>query len=242
MTEPYSLYQPDAAGPVVLVCEHASNAAPAEFGPLGLDPAQMAAHIAWDPGALPVARAMADRIGAALVAGTISRLIYDLNRPPDAPGAMPGISDGVVIALNQGLSPAARAARAAAIHAPFHAQLAETLAARQGAILVTVHSFTPVYQGRTRTTALGVLHDSDPRLADALLAEAPAQFGPVRRNDPYGPEDGVTHTLQRHGDDRLNVMLEIRSDLIATAQQQTEMAGALSDWLAAALHRLEVPV
>ena len=41
-----------ASSPLVLVCEHASNAIPARWGDLGLSMAERRAHIAWDPGAL----------------------------------------------------------------------------------------------------------------------------------------------------------------------------------------------
>ena len=39
----------------------------------------------------------------------------------------------------------------------------------------------------------------------------------IERNEPYGPADGVTHSLIVHGIKRglMNVMLEVRSDLIS---------------------------
>jgi predicted N-formylglutamate amidohydrolase len=94
-------------------------------------------------------------------------------------------------------------------------------------VLVTVHSFTPVYFGQPRDGALGILHDDDPRLADAMLkAASAAGLEGVRRNYPYGPQDGVTHTLRKHGLTRqiANVMLEIRNDLITDADGQAEWA------------------
>ena len=53
--------------PVLLVCEHASNALPALWGNLGLSPDQTRAHIAWDPGALGLARGLAQRLDATLI-------------------------------------------------------------------------------------------------------------------------------------------------------------------------------
>ena len=98
-------------------------------------------------------------------------------------------------------------------------------------MLVTVHSFTPVYKGQTRAVEIGILHDVDARLADAVLQVA-AGYN-VQRNAPYGPADGVTHTLRRHALPRrlLNVMLEVRNDLIATSEDCAEMAETLVDWL-----------
>ena len=59
---------------------------------------------------------------------------------------------------------------------------------------------------------------------------------PVRRNEPYGPADGVTHTLRTHALPRglANVMIEVRHDLIADAGSQEAMAQRLARWLVAA--------
>ena len=103
---------------------------------------------------------------------------------------------------------------------------------------MTIHSFTPIYFGQPRATEIGVLHDIDSRLADDLLGLSANHLpGLVERNQPYGPADGVTHTLKEHAikEGRLNVMIEIRNDLIATASQQEAMARAIGRALTAAL-------
>ena len=57
------------------------------------------------------------------------------------------------------------------------------------------------------------------------------------RNQPYGPEDGVTHTLRFHALPLglLNVMIEIRNDLISDRSEQVGMARRLADYLQEAL-------
>lgn len=232
----------DGRGAFVLVCEHAANAIPADLGTLGLDRELLAAHIAWDPGALAVAREMARRLDAPLVAARLSRLVYDCNRPPTASDSIPEVSEVHPIPGNVGLSPAARRARAERVYAPFRAALTACLEARlappRRPALLTIHSFTPVFKGRARDLHLGVLHDSDPRLADALLALAAADGDlVVRRNAPYGPADGVTHTLATHAVPRglKNAMLEIRNDQIATPETQRAMAARLAGYATAAL-------
>lgn len=240
--EPIDVRRADARAPVVVVCEHASNRIPGGATALGLPQAAGQAHIAWDPGALGVADALADALGATRVAGTVSRLVYDLNRPPSAPDAMPARSETYDIPGNAALDDAGRKARVEAVYNPFHNRLAGLLAVRSDPILVTVHSFTPVYHGQPRETRIGILHDTDARLADAMLDTAPMNLGPVRRNDPYGPADGVTHMLVRHGvsEGRLNVMIEIRNDLITTPAEQQEMGERLADWLVRALEELDI--
>ena len=233
--EVVEVINPSGAGAFVIVCEHASNFIPAEFDALGLDEAAQASHIAWDPGALAVAKTLSARLDAPLVAQRVSRLLYDCNRPPEAASAVPEISEIYPVPGNAGLSPADRQARADRFYAPFRDTLSACIDRRIEAgcapAIITVHSFTPVYKGVRRQTELGILHDSDTRFADALLeATKTGRELKVERNQPYGPADGVTHTLVVHGIARglCNVMLEIRNDLLGTAACQTE----IGEWLA----------
>ena len=236
---------PSGAGRCLIVCEHASNAIPAGFDNLGLEGAALDSHIAWDPGALALARAMSALLDAPLVAQRVSRLLYDCNRPPEAESAVPALSEVTRIPGNTGLSAAAREARVARFYVPFRDALAACIERRTDSgrppAIVTVHSFTPVYHGVRRETGLGILHDTDTRLADALLETTKDGMDlVVRRNRPYGPEDGVTHTLVEHGLSRglLNVMLEVRNDLIGDGASQAAMARWLSRCLTAALAAL----
>jgi predicted N-formylglutamate amidohydrolase len=241
---PVEVVNPSASAPLLLVCEHASNHIPTEFADLGLDPATRQSHVAWDPGAMAVATHLGALLDARLVAGTVSRLVYDCNRPPEAPDAMPAHSELFDIPGNANLGNAERAHRSQTIYAPFRAALAASLTqAPQPRALVTVHSFTPVYMGKSRAVELGILHDEDSRLADEMLRLAP-QFMKmdVQRNAPYGPENGVTHTLRLHGigNGILNVMLEIRNDLIVTGDQQRNVAGRIARLLSESLTNLGV--
>ena len=244
-----SLLGPDEDGPVevsraggesdiVLVCEHAASRLPAALGGLGLSETVRQSHVAWDIGALAVARMLSETLDAALVAQAYSRLAYDCNRPPESPDAIPERSEVFDVPGNRGLDDAARRQRAEALYHPFHAAIESLLDARQTQgrkpVLVTVHSFTPVYFGIARDGELGILHDADPRFAEAMLdAASAAGLEDVRRNYPYSAADGVTHTLRRHGVPRdiPNVMLEIRNDLVATGPGQAEWARRIAGLL-----------
>ncbi len=239
------ILNPDGRGAAIIVCEHASNHIPATWGDLGLDAAARQSHAAWDPGAAPVARRLAEALDAPLVAGAVSRLVYDCNRPPDDPSAMPAQSETIAVPGNAGLSAAERAARVRAVYAPFTDALSALIARRQAAgapfALVTIHSFSPTWFGTPRAVEIGILHDADTRLADAILAGAGVlSHRDIRRNAPYGPEDGVTHTLRAHGlaNDLPNVMIELRNDLLATPAAQERMAGEVLRLLCPALAAL----
>lgn len=238
----FSLINPDGDANLVVVCEHASNFIPPIYADLGLSTETLQTHIAWDPGALAVAEILANRLDAPLIRQNVSRLVYDCNRPPDAEAAMPPISEIYPVPGNDNLAQQERAARAQTFYQPFRDALAGLIAHKSSGqrqpALVTVHSFNPTYMQQVRDYGLGILHDRDQRLADLLLAQMQTENRlDVRRNMPYGPADGVTHTLQVHALPRQlpNVMLEIRNDLIATPNHQTAMAEWLADHLSSAL-------
>ncbi|WP_157015010.1 N-formylglutamate amidohydrolase [Mesorhizobium xinjiangense] len=236
---------PQGTGQIVLACEHASSFIPPEFGNLGLTDTALESHIAWDPGALAVAQRLSSLLDAPLVAQRVSRLVYDCNRPLSSPGAIPVRSEVHAVPGNAGLSEAERSERANRFCKPFRKALDACLDARMEShgkpLLVTIHSFTPIYFGVRREVELGILHDGDTRLADAMLALIEGNAEPVvRRNEPYGPDDGVTHTLKMHGLSRgiPNVMLEIRNDLIANPTGQAEWAARLAALLRRAVRDL----
>ena len=242
---PFEVVNADGASPVLLICEHASADIPPEYAHLGLPPDQRRSHVAWDPGALGVARKMAQELDAVLIAGTLSRLLYELNRPPTNPAAMPVKSEVIDVPGNVDLPERERNRRIAHIYKPFHGRVAEALARRKAPVIVTVHSFTPVYHGKPREVEIGLLHDADSRLADGILSlVADHSDHVVMRNAPYGPADGVMHTLNIHGDanGHPNLMIEVRNDLIETQAQQEDMGRLLAGWIAEALARLDADV
>lgn len=242
---PVTVFNPNGQSRVVLVCEHASCFIPQAFGGLGLDDAAQQSHIAWDPGALEVARRLADHLDAKLVAANVSRLVYDCNRPPSAHDAMPARSEAIDVPGNAALTDAQRRNRTEKYYDPFRARLRDVIATTRDPVIVTVHSFTPVFLGKPRSVEIGILHDTDERLADAMAQMAATHTrANVKVNVPYGPQDGVTHTLKEHAIParHLNVMLEIRNDLIADPAQQEHMGNCLAGWLTDALTALNVSV
>lgn len=239
-----------ATHPVVLVCEHASSFMPEEFNRLGLDEKAAKSHIAWDPGASALAHQLSKELNAVLVESTVSRLLYDCNRPPHSPTAIRDRSEIYDIPGNKNLSASERQHRVKSFYVPFEKALAHTLASHLcKPIIITLHSFTPVYNGVQREVDIGVLHDSDQRLADAMLNCAKDQFNGnqfpntqlnIQRNEPYGPTDEVTHTLKHHAGQYqfLNAMIEIKSDLIASPASQKSMAQYLYHWITHAIQQL----
>jgi predicted N-formylglutamate amidohydrolase len=218
--------------PWVLVCEHASNRLPKSLGSLGLPGSELERHIAWDIGAEQVARLLSGLIDAPLVLQRYSRLAYDCNRPPDSADAMPEISETTHIPGNRNLTSDEKLRRTREIYRPFHATIADLLDRRAAegtrSVVVTIHSFTPVYKGKPRAVELGILHDRDTGLADQLITSFPTVD--ARLNEPYGPRDGVLHTLNLHAAPRglRHAMIEIRNDFLLDERGHVEWAGRLS--------------
>jgi predicted N-formylglutamate amidohydrolase len=223
-------------GPVLFLCDHASNALPP--GGLGLEAGLLSTHIAYDIGAGAVTRALAKAYGAPALLGSWSRLLIDLNRGPDDPTLVMKLSDGSIIPGNQGADAAEVARRIARFHAPYHAAIdAQLDLIGPDAVLVSMHSFTPAWKGRPRRWEVGVLYDRDRRLALPLMTRlADAGFA-VGDNEPYsGALEG--DTLWRHGTcrDLPHVLIEIRQDLIGTDEQAQAFALRLKPVLDAALN------
>jgi predicted N-formylglutamate amidohydrolase len=223
------------ASPIFLVCEHAGRLIPKSLESLGLPDHELERHISYDIGAEPVARRLAGRLDAPLVLQRYSRLVYDCNRPPDSPSAIPEVSELTRIPANLGLTEVQRQARINAIYQPFHRKVERLIDRRLGlgqrVIFVTIHSFTPVFKTIPRTMHIGLLFDQDRRFTDIVgsLLKNVEMFD-VRYNEPYGPADGVCHTLNVHAGVRglPYSMIEIRNDLIQTESGQVEWADRLA--------------
>ena len=229
---PFIAVNKDGRSPYVLVCEHASRLIPRKLGNLGLPEAELTRHIAWDIGAENVARLLSRLMDAPLMLQRYSRLAYDCNRPPESPDSIPEVSELTAIPGNRKLGAEERLSRMREIYRPFHDGVSQVLDRRAAAgirsLVVSIHSFTPVYKGKPRSVELGIVHDRDTTLSAKLIKSFPNVD--ARLNEPYGPKDGVLHTLNMHGFTRglQHAMIEIRNDLVSAERGQDEWAQRLS--------------
>lgn len=208
--------------PFVLICEHASNHIPAEYGKLGLNDQDLLRHIAWDVGAANVTRALSKRLDASAFLGGYSRLLIDLNRPLHVADSIPLRSEATDIPGNLSLDAVEKERRQQLMFHPFQDRLRAHLEKRTADgrrnVLIAVHSFTPVYLGQQRSWHAGVLFDKADKLGNALIAQL--SIDPllnVGANVPYGVSADADYALVVHGDQLGNpaALIEIRNDLIA---------------------------
>ena len=209
--------------PYVLLCEHASNVIPAEYGHLGLDEAELQRHIAWDIGAAPLARLLSQHLDAPLFLSGYSRLLIDCNRPLGTPTSIPERSEDTIIPGNAGLSAAERSRRAVEYFEPFRRLVAAELDRRTAleipTIVLGVHSFTPVFHGIRRLWQTGVLYANSARFGQDLICQLAKDPGlAVGDNQPYRIEPEHDYTVPVHGDGRCvpAALLEVRQDLLQT--------------------------
>ncbi len=238
---PFTIVNPAGPAPLVFTGDHAGNRFPRACGTLGLPAPRLGEHIAWDIGAAEVARLLAARFDAPLVLSAYSRLVIDCNRTLDDPSSIAAESDGVDIPGNRGLDPAERRRRAEALFFPYHDAIAAIVAAKERAgrapALISIHSFTPVYQAAARPWQVAVLWNEDDRLAaPALAAFRRDRTLVVGDNEPYSGRDGVGYTIVEHAEKagRLHILFEVRQDLIATPAGAGRWAGIVGDALAEA--------
>jgi predicted N-formylglutamate amidohydrolase len=240
--KPFDLVPGSAKGRLVLFCDHARNALPPAYGDLGLSRETLGRHIAYDIGAEAVARRLAALTGAPAALALFSRLLIDPNRGEDDPTLVMRISDGALIPGNARIGAQEIARRVEAFWRPYRnacAGLIDSTLAR-GAVpaLLGLHSFTPSLKGCARPWQVGVLWDSDPRLALPLIEALRAENLVVGDNEPY---DGALRgdSMYEHSTRRglPGALIEIRQDLLETPGQREAWAARLARMLPPILAR-----
>jgi predicted N-formylglutamate amidohydrolase len=222
------------------VVDHASARIPRSLSDLGVPQSQLQRHIAWDIGALAVARSVSEALDAPMVAQNYSRLVIDCNRHPKVATSIPTVSESTGIPGNIGLSDAQRLARRVAIFDPYHERIAALLDERKAAgrptILVSQHSMTDIYNGVRREMHAAVLYNRDRRFAGLLLDMLRREDHlHIADNQPYFVSDATDFSIPNHGEARQlpHVEIEIRQDLLLEEAGQrewgTRIAGALRD-------------
>lgn len=222
---------------LIISCEHGGNRVPRPYrrlfqgGEAALD-----THRGLDIAALPAARSIARRLGAPLVYSETTRLLVDLNRSLHHKAL-----------FSEFTRDAGTEARKEILNKHYHpyrdridALVASTRAAKQTAIHLSIHSFTPRLGQQPRNADIGLLYDpariGESRFCRALRAELLERRPDmkVRLNYPYrGNADGFTTWLRKHygGASYLGIEIEIN-------QKHAAGIGEISRWLSDALSSL----
>lgn len=228
---PFEILGTPGEGGFLVIGDHASNRVPDDVD-LGIDPAFLGAHIAWDIGVAPVARLITQNDNFAAFLGGYSRLVVDLNRDAHDPAAVPVESDGLAIPGNA-FSAIETDIRLQRFHRPYHDHLQQLLALHRPKLILSLHSFTPALESKpneARPWEVGVLyndHETASKLAIPFLEDAGYLVGDQL---PYSGKV-LNATMNRHAEANNipYIGIEMRQDLSSTAVGQARYARILSD-------------
>jgi predicted N-formylglutamate amidohydrolase len=227
----------DHAG-VLLTCEHASSRLPEPWAWPAEDLRLVDTHWAIDLGVADVTRKLARAIGAPAVLARFTRLLVDANRAVGDPSMFRTVADGHPVVLNADLTEAEKALRIERFHAPYHAAADLMLARYPNAVVLSMHSFTPIYEaGPPRPMEIGVLFDEEEEVSAAIAEALERQGWAVALNEPYSGKDGLIYSATRHAHrhGRRALELEIRQDLAQDESRHERLVTSLAHALGHAL-------
>ena len=230
---PYTLLNPEVVGPFIFSCEHASNNLPSDVTPTAVDVHFLQTHWGWDIGAESVTRHLVDGTNSQGILATHSRLWIDLNRSLNRTDLVRLEAEGHRLSFNQDLTSEDHTQRLQQIYKPFHSAY-HTLVQRRRrqappVILISVHSFTPVWDGVVRTMDIGVLFDECEELG-LKLAELLKKEGLfVEINAPYTGRGGLMYSVEDKGKRHQcpHLELEINQAIICTPERQVYVAAKI---------------
>lgn len=122
-------------------------------------------HWGYDIGAYDAMVSLANYMEAPWIASQFSRLIIDANRSLDSDTLIRQEADGEM--LNMNLKPSDRDFRIDNFWKPYRSMLSNMISDYPSLeYLISIHSFTPVYQGKERKCEIGILYlENDEKFA-----------------------------------------------------------------------------
>lgn len=215
----------DGSSRVLLTCEHASNRLPAPWTWPEGDRRLIEQHWAIDIGADAFTRDLADALNGVGVVARFTRLLVDPNRPLDSPTLFRTEADGLPVSLNTGLSEADRIRRIEGYYRPYHAAIDRCIEAIRPTLVLAIHSFTPVFEGKPRSVEIGVLHSEQLALAQEWRHSLAGSGMDVRVDEPYSGGAGFMYSPYYHAllADCPAIELEFRQDILGDPARRPEL-------------------
>ena len=205
---------------------------------------------------------MGERYNVTSVASRFSRLYIDPNRPRDSSTLFRDTADGAPILLSTGkllrqslrltitfligLSAQAREKRINLCYKPFHEQLCKVNIQEEPDLILSIHSFTPNYEGQTRKVEIGVLYQDDELLAQKFNEFFVGANYISRLNEPWSGKEGFMYSADQHSKRSFEnlyegipkgkkrsaaIMLEMRQDLIVDAPWRRRVVELVEQFL-----------
>ena len=241
VTRPFIRLTPNRLEPFVLTCEHARGQLPKGVRANAAERSVLRSHFGSDIGAWELTREAASRLGTGATGGRWSRLWIDLNRGAGDPMLVRAEAEGQRLGWNQCIGAPEIARRYREVHTPYHNEIDREIVHRltHGVrpVLLAIHTFTPVWNGRPRRFDAGVLYDENRREATQLVAALREAGLEVRYNQPYSGKRGLMYSIDRHGRQHRLPCLELEINQALFARRGT--AARLGRVVAGGLHEIE---
>jgi predicted N-formylglutamate amidohydrolase len=195
---------------LILTCEHGGNEVPEQYRQLfAKQPHVLLTHRGYDIGALELADWLSKELKSPLIFSTTSRLLVDLNRSTR--------SRSLFSLFTKPLSSEEKQEVLRAFYFPYRQKVAESIERylQQGknVLHLSIHSFTPILNGKKRKADIAFLYDPQRELEKEVCKNIAGRMPSslvVRHNYPYkGNADGLTTSLRNLFSESKYVGIEI---------------------------------
>lgn len=189
---------------VIFTCEHAGNEVPEKYQSLFYNCTEiLQSHRGWDPGAWSIANVLSSELKSPVFGCLTTRLLIEANRSMDSAQLFSKFTDS--------LSASEKESLIQKIYKPYRDAVQREIEKSINPVLhLSIHSFTPVWNGAERKTDIGILFDPSRNTESSFseqLKNNLQDYLPTYQlhfNEPYkGTDDGFTTWLRKHyADDR----------------------------------------
>ena len=219
--------------------DHASNFVPKENNNLGMLNSFLNKHIAYDVGVKELSLDLSNRLKCKVIQGKYSRLLIDLNRDLNDPTVIPEIVDGKIIPGNIGLSKSELRLRVKKIYNKYHHEINRTIKNKKVKVILSLHSFNPIFKNKRRLLEFGILSNEDKNLSSIIIDQLKVQKLNVGDNKPYRG-NLIGDSMYRHGlKNKLpHALIEVRNDLLSNPTKIKRVSRLLHKTVVKSLKKL----
>eukprot|EP01102_Stenamoeba_stenopodia_P014860 TRINITY_DN4997_c0_g1_i1.p1 TRINITY_DN4997_c0_g1~~TRINITY_DN4997_c0_g1_i1.p1 ORF type:complete len:320 (+),score=58.94 TRINITY_DN4997_c0_g1_i1:55-1014(+) len=223
---------------VLITAEHAAVTLPPGVTWPKEDQWLVGTHWSYDPGSYDFTKEIASSMGGVpYVTANFSRLYVDPNRPLSSDTLFRNVAEGRAIELNKTIDANEREKRLERCYRPFHSAIDQVIErdAPNINVVLSLHSFTPLYEGKKRQVEVGVLFNEDDTLAKPVYRYLTEKGYDARLNEPWSGKEGLMYSSERAARlvkstsnkstkrSVLPLMLEFRQDLVVIPQWRAKM-------------------
>ena len=186
---------------ILITCEHAGNELPESYKYLFKRGKEvLESHRGWDPGASILASYLGVELAVPVFMHPTSRLLVEVNRSLNHPQLFSEFTID--------LEPSVKQFLLNKYYRPYRNAVTDWIKreteAKNEVAHFSIHSFTPVWEGKKRLTDIGILFDPKRRFENKIaleLTEKLRELAPlltIDLNEPYkGTDDGFTTWLRK---------------------------------------------